>query len=269
MARPKSKLDKTEEAPAVGTAEASGSDIIVNNSCDDDSTDAVESQGKSLQNKGFPEVKKSRGAGRTRVFAIVVYPDSAPDDWQERLTQEHVSALISPLHDRDVNPDGMQKKPHYHVLIMFDSVKTQAQVDALWDRVLGDTRVKHYETVNSTRGYARYLCHLDNPEKAQYEKDDVISLGGVDYEELIQLGSDDRSTLRMVFAYIEEHGIRYYDELIDACIENDLQSMFALITEKRTLAVTAYLKSKATRVRDEAYELSRYAVNPETGEVKE
>lgn len=211
------------------------------------------------------------GAGRTRVFAIVVYPDSAPDDWKERLTQEHVQVLISPLHDRDKNPDGSDKKPHWHVLVMFDSVKTQEQVDKLLDRVLGPNRVKVYENVNSTRGYARYLCHKDNPEKAQYADSDVVALGGADYQELVQLGSDDRSTLRMVFAYIREHKIRFYDELVDACIENDLQSMFALITEKRTLAVTSYLKGKAARIQAEnerkKWNELGFEVDPDTGEL--
>lgn len=224
--------------------------------------------GEKSQVKTGGKVKKVGGVGRTRVFAILVYQESAPEDWQERLVQEHVAALISPYHDKDVNPDGTQKKPHWHVLVMFDSVKTQEQVDTLLDRVLGEKRVKHYETVNSTRGYARYLCHKDNPEKAQYRDEDVVALGGADYQEIIQLGSDDRSTLRMVFAFIRERGIRYYDELVDACIEEDLQSMFAIVTEKRTLAVTAYLKAQTARARDRAMR-QVVVVDKATGEVVE
>lgn len=223
------------------------------------------SQDTSLINEGEQERgpnraerrAAARGAGRTRNYAIVVYPDSAPPDWRDRLSGEHVQALISPLHDQDTNPDGTPKKPHYHVMVMYDSVKTQEQVDELWDRVLGPNRVKHYETVNSTRGYARYLCHKDNPEKAQYSDEDVTALGGADYQDLIQLATDDRSTLRMVFAYIREHGIRYYDELIDACMEDGMHSMFALITEKRTLAVTSYLKARVWRGREQENEERR------------
>ena len=46
------------------------------------------------------------------------------------------------------------------------------------------------QRINVVRGYARYLCHLDNPEKAQYNISDVISLGGADYQEVISLASD-------------------------------------------------------------------------------
>ena len=63
----------------------------------------------------------AKRAGRTRNFATVVYPESAPADWMERLDQCHVAALVSPLHDRDTNPSGEPKKPHYHVLLMFES----------------------------------------------------------------------------------------------------------------------------------------------------
>ena len=43
---------------------------------------------------------------RTRNFATVVYPDSAPDNWLSALEDTHVTSCVSPLHDQDVNPDG-------------------------------------------------------------------------------------------------------------------------------------------------------------------
>ena len=193
--------------------------------------------------------KKSQVAGgeRTRVFATIVYPDSVADGWRDRLTQNHVSALLSPLHDRDTNPDGSPKKDHYHLLVMFDGVKEQEQVDKMLDEVLGPNRLKGYETVNSTRGYARYLCHLDNPEKAQYSPGDVVAFGGADYDELVRLASDDRTMLAETFRYIKEQGFEYYDELINACLAEGRTEMFVLITEKRTMAVTAYLRAFSSR----------------------
>ena len=56
-----------------------------------------------------------------RNFATVVYLESAPADWMERLDQHHIAALVSPLHDKDKNPSGEPKKAHYHVLLMFES----------------------------------------------------------------------------------------------------------------------------------------------------
>lgn len=217
-----------------------------------------ESQGsqapESLEKEQVP--KKSRGAGRTRVFAAVVYPDSSPQDWQERLTQEHVSAFISPLHDRDENPDGTAKKEHWHLMLMFEGVKSQDQVDALLDRVLGPNRVKHYENVNSTRGYARYLCHLDNPEKAQYDKADVTALCGADYAEIISLPSDDWDVLDQIFDYIEDNKVRYYAQFMRYC-RKERRDWWKLLMARYSYVVINYMKSEVQRARDERDELDR------------
>lgn len=55
--------------------------------------------------------KKSSGAGRTRNFATVVYPDSVntPDDWMDILSEQKVPVMISPLHDQDKNRDDEPK----------------------------------------------------------------------------------------------------------------------------------------------------------------
>ena len=66
---------------------------------------------------------------RQRTYATIVYPDSAPNDWQDILASLCIPAFISPLHDKDTNPTGEPKKPHYHVLLMFDGKKSSAQVD--------------------------------------------------------------------------------------------------------------------------------------------
>lgn len=216
------------------------------------------------------EKRGKGGAGRTRVYAIVVYADSAPDDWRERLTQEHVAVFISPYHDQDKNPDGSDKKPHWHVLVMFDSVKSQEQVDGMWDRVLGPDRVKHYEMVNSTRGYARYLCHMDNPEKAPYSKDDVVSLGGADYEEVISIPCDDYAVLDEIQAYLEEGHHRYYSDFMRYC-RRERRDWWKLLVKRYSYMVVSWFRSERYR-REDAREEQRLAeyglrVDPATGEL--
>ncbi|MEE3444090.1 MAG: Rep family protein, partial [Methanobrevibacter sp.] len=89
----------------------------------------------------------------------MVYPESAPEDWEIILSNEFVPAFISPLHENDLNPDNSPKKPHYHVILMFDSVKTTEQAKEVFAKIGG----VGCEIVKSLRGYSRYLCHLDNP----------------------------------------------------------------------------------------------------------
>lgn len=78
---------------------------------------------------------KKQSSVRTRNFATVVYPDSAIDNWQDILIEQRIPCFISPIHDKDLNPNGEPKKAHYHILLMFDSVKTQAQAKEVFDLI--------------------------------------------------------------------------------------------------------------------------------------
>lgn len=151
---------------------------------------------------------RSYGTGRTRNYATVVYQESAPADWQAILEECFISAFISPYHDKDKNPDGEDKKPHWHVMIMFDTVKTKEQAKEIFDKIGG----VGCEVINSMRGYARYLCHLDNPDKHQYDRKDVVCLSGADYETVIALPSDVFTAYADMVDFVVEHNITSYSE---------------------------------------------------------
>lgn len=53
-----------------------------------------------------PEAKETR----TRSWTFVLYDDSAPKDWRDRLDEYHIPWAESPLHDQDENADGTPKK---------------------------------------------------------------------------------------------------------------------------------------------------------------
>lgn len=181
----------------------------------------------------------STGSGRTRNFATVVYPESAPMHWQGILEEEFVPAFISPLHDSDVNPFGENKKSHYHVIIMFDSVKTNEQAKAVFDKIGG----VGCEKVNSIRGYARYLCHLDNPEKHQYNQDDVRSLCGADYYNTIGLVTDKYFLISQMIEFCKEKDVVDYAKLLEyaRCERFD---WFRCLCDNGTIVIKEYLKSR-------------------------
>lgn len=158
--------------------------------------------------------KKSRGSGRTRNFVTILYPDSVAENFKEIISSSCIPCLLSPLHDKDKNPDGEFKKPHYHLLIMFDSVKSLEQAEDFVSELNGVGCQK----VNSLRGQARYLCHLDNPEKYQYSVDDVQRFGGVDYRYIIGLQSDKYGNIA---------------EMMDFCVENQVYSYSQLLIYSR------------------------------------
>lgn len=218
---------------------------------------------KEKESKAKYDAKRT---GRTRNFATVVYPESAPEDWKERLNELHVAALISPLHDKDTNPSGEPKKPHYHVLVMFESPKDyESQIKPIFDQIGGVGR----EVINSLRGYARYLCHLDNPEKAQYDPTEVISMGGADYHAITNLPTDNRKMLADIMAFIQESEIYSFAEFIDVSRVHHPE-WFTLIVNSNGWIVKEFIKSleweKMTGyVRAE----NRPKVDKETGEILE
>lgn len=184
--------------------------------------------------------KATNGKGRTRNYATVVYPESAPSEWQEILSQQFVPAFISPLHDQDVNPTGESKKAHYHVLIMFDSVKTKDQAEAIF-KLIGGVGC---EVVQSIRGYARYLCHLDNPEKAQYKQESVRSLCGADYSATIGLVTDKYKAIGEMIDYCKDNNIVSYSDLLEYC-RMERFDWFRVLCDNGTVVMKEYLKSKS------------------------
>ena len=151
-----------------------------------------------------------------------------------------VPAFISPLHDKDYNPQNEPKKMHFHVLIMFDSVKTKEQAKEIFDEIGG----VGCERVQSLRGYARYLCHLDNPEKAQYDTGSVTALCGADYPGTINLVTDKYTAIKEMCAYCEDNGILNYSDLVKIAMETN-DGWFRVLCDSGTIFMKEYLKSLA------------------------
>ncbi len=175
---------------------------------------------------------------RTRTYATITYTESAPENWQEILQQEHVPCHISPLHDKDINKDGTLKKPHFHVMLMFDSVKTRKQAEEIFKKIGG----VGVEAVNSPRAYARYLCHLDNPDKAQYPIEEVVSYGGADYDIHITTAKDLYGTIGDILDFCMESGIVCFADLI-LYAKHDRKEWFRVVCDNSML-LWNFLKSK-------------------------
>lgn len=186
------------------------------------------------------EQGKTRGAGRTRNWTFVVYPESAVENWRSILDEEYVQWIESPLHDRDVNSDGEIKKAHWHILIMFESVKTYAQVLEITTRLNATVPQK----CNAAKGLVRYMIHLDNPEKFQYSKSEIIGHGGADVMELLKPNSSDRyGLIREMIEFVKENEIDEIQDLIDYAMMNRFDDWFPLLCDNSTFIMTNYIKS--------------------------
>lgn len=176
---------------------------------------------------------------RQRNFATVVYPESAPENWKDYLAELKSPVFISPLHDKDINPDGELKKPHYHVMLMFEGKKSEEQISEIYTAIgaVGN------EKVISMRGYARYLCHLDNPEKYQYDPEQVTSYGGADYHMTIGLAIDKYKAIGEMIDFCEDNDVHSYSDLLNWCRYNNM-GWFRVLCDSGTFVIREYLKSK-------------------------
>lgn len=150
------------------------------------------------------EIKKDE---RVRNWIIVFYPESAPEDFMEIIRDWHVKAFLSPLHDQDVNPDGEPKKPHYHLLLMFSGKKSSEQIQELSDQLSGVNVLPYECAVRDCKATARYLIHMDNPEKYQYSATGVVNFSGADYLEYIQTSSDIHALLQEITLFCVENNV--------------------------------------------------------------
>lgn len=183
--------------------------------------------------------------GRARNFGTIVYVESAPSDWLDTLKDQHIPAFVSPYHDRDIDKDGNPKKPHYHVMIMFDGKKSVEQVRDLFDLIGG----VGCEIVGSMRGYARYLCHLDDqPEKALYNIDEVKQIAGADYADAIGLAVDRRTAICEMQEFCVANNIVEFSDLMDYAAVNR-PDWHNVLCSSSTFVMSSYLRSRRFKVK--------------------
>jgi len=195
---------------------------------------------------------------RTRNWAIILYPDSAPANWRSIIDDMHIEWVESPLHDKDVNGDEHDKKAHWHIMLMFGGVKTYDQIRELTEPLNCPSPQK----CQSAKGMVRYMAHLDNPEKYQYGTADIIAHGGVDIADLLKPTSSERyDCIRSMMEFVRSERITEFQDLMDYASVNRFEDWFPLLCDSSAIVMINYIKS----IRHRSTKSMDYA----TGEVVE
>lgn len=114
---------------------------------------------------------------RSRKIEIIMYRENVQDlDVLENYLKSTGNLyFISPLHDKDVYEEGEKKgeikKPHWHLLLCFQNARffnSVAKEFATYGVI-----EQNLNTVKCLNSAVRYLCHLDDVEKAQYAIKDI------------------------------------------------------------------------------------------------
>lgn len=193
--------------------------------------------------------KKPKKNVKKRHWAAVVYPESLPPDWRDIIAQTGIKAAISPLHDQDISADGTPKKPHHHVIMSYDGPTTYNVVLGLVNGRLGQPAPQPLESV---KGYYRYLTHMDDPDKAQYDPAGITTLNGFAVSDYVTLSSGDVLRLkRELIGYIRDHQLTEYADLLDmlmvASDSDEHSGELLMIAMSHTIMCKAYLTSNWRR----------------------
>lgn len=198
---------------------------------------------------------------KKRNWAFVLYPESAPIDWQDILTQSGVEWACSPLHDKDINPTGEKKKEHYHIILCYPGPTTYNVVKTIvCDRLNQPIPLP----LESVKGMYRYFTHKDNPEKYQYNDRDIKIYNGFDINVILNT-TEVFQKLKFINSFIRDNDITEFSQLIDLLQDNDsFEELNVCLTH--TIYLNTYISSRRYSIESRSKEKRK--VNGDINEVK-
>lgn len=179
---------------------------------------------------------------KSKYFCAILYPDSTTYDTDnviKCLAKEHFTFAVSPIHDKDVEEDGSPKKGHYHLLLAYSSATTLNNINR-WFKACGlpESDLHSVRVCASGVGYYRYLTHKDNPEKAQYNDNDIRIFNDFDdlFKKFSKTASDKIDDLVRIFQIVDELNTISFHSLIQYLMLNE-RDLFKMLTSSSALAI--------------------------------
>lgn len=164
---------------------------------------------------------------RGRYWSILVFEDNIEKNprWLQKLLDTHLRFCISPYHDkdkwsyediakhpdRDIVPDTT-KKAHYHIIIHCDDNMTFKTMKGLTEEL--GLPLPMYSV--APKGLYRYLYHGDNPEKWQYDVNDVRHYNGSEPSDyLCEIGKEEKSNMiNFLCDEFSKYGFTKYKDML-------------------------------------------------------
>lgn len=191
-------------------------------------------------------------------WSAIVYPESAPEFWIQKLRNKGYRIAISPLHDKDVwnhdspemvDPEtgeimpkgsiykaGDGKKAHWHVIIVCDQRVNYKEINA---EIQNICHCPYIQKCRSLKNAYAYFLHANAPEKYQgYMKEEIqvfndFHIEPTKYEQNI-------IATEMV-KLIQEYDISEWADCVEFFCEDP---EFSLILSTRAAYFNAYIKSR-------------------------
>lgn len=184
---------------------------------------------------------------KSRYWAFILYPESAPKRWIMMLKETTLKIAISPIHDMDIEEEtGELKKAHYHVLLCFGNTTTSSAADTISSDLNGTKCIP----ITSAWGYYRYLDHDLESDKAKYKHDDILLLGSLTEWDIKTFSKEDERKMRIqIHQLIHDNKICEYDDLLMylLSVDNDLYDYAWAHTIAISAIITSYRNKNAKK----------------------
>ena len=183
---------------------------------------------------------------KKRNWAIIIYPESLPNDWKSILQETGLPIAISPLHDKDLNVDGEPKKPHYHCILCYSGPTSYNVVKKLCDSLNSPIP----QPLESIKGNYRYFTHKDNPEKYQYSENDICIFNGFNISDFVEMTKSEVITIKKSLqTLIRNLGLMEYSDFMDYLLDNDLNIEYE-VASNNTYFFERYLSSTRNKYKE-------------------
>lgn len=224
--------------------------------------------------------EEKRKGTRFSCWTLIFYEDSAPPTWRDEVSDVHLPVWVSPLHDRDTwtaadekkdarHVAGTPKKAHRHLICQYPQPVDRDTFLSDFAFLNGSTFVKN---VRDLTAMVRYLIHKDDPQKAQYDRADVVVFGSAELDAIDAAGTGERhEMLRQMRRFIRANAIVDYCVFADYCDECEA-AWARLLDDNSSYVIERYIASQRAMLRDklqgkEAGPCGPF-FDPDTGEVK-
>lgn len=185
---------------------------------------------------------------RCRKVEIIVYKENVQnlDVLENYLKSTGNLYFLSPLHDKDVYEDGKQKgeikKPHWHLLLCFQNARFFNSIAKEFANF--GVVEQNLNTIKCLNSAVRYLCHLDDGKKAQYEIKEIRT-NCKDLEKYLKKKVEKLSQAEIseiLIKKLDESNILRFSEIVD--IAKSLGGEFVNFVTMRAYFFTQYLKER-------------------------
>lgn len=175
---------------------------------------------------------------KSRSWGFLIYEESVNKDYIDILSKSGLKCCISPLHDKDIYTSGEKKgqleKPHRHGIILFNGGRKLSAFEEYLEAINAYNTV---EIITDPEAYRRYEFHIDDPDKYQYNEEDLIYINSTKYDYV-------KSEFKEIINYINDYDIKSFKSLVNKLLKNE-QNELLLYLSKNAYYVNLYLNDKA------------------------